>query len=147
MGKLPEEMVESIKAQEEKSWKTLTQTIDLLEARLKDIRKAVKFRDYCKVDHAVNEIADRHRAVLFCWAAIVAIHGMREPDGIPLITHAEGEAPLLREMLRDCFNQACYCRGDDGRGEYDHMCIGIWEDVQQMLLAWGMLDPKQCSRP
>ena len=58
------------------------------------------------------------------------------------------ERDYARELVWDCFNQACQVRPpnhEDGI-QYDHMCLSTYEEAQEMLIMWGHVKPEECAR-
>jgi hypothetical protein len=58
----------------------------------------------------------------------------------------ETDRDYLRELVRDCYWQACCVPFDSDDPRYDHQCISVWEECQRRLLEWGMLKAEECAR-
>jgi len=58
----------------------------------------------------------------------------------------ETDRDYLRELVRDCYQQACSIPVDADDARYDHSCISVWEECQGLLIEWGMLKPEECAR-
>ncbi len=58
------------------------------------------------------------------------------------------ERDEARELVYDCFNQACQIESDHtAEGTlYDHMFISSYEEAQAQLLKWGVIKVENCHR-
>lgn len=52
-----------------------------------------------------------------------------------------GEEKQLLEALKMCFEQACYYDG-----KYDHTYLCAYENAQDILIRYGAIEAKDCSR-
>ena len=50
-----------------------------------------------------------------------------------------------REMLADCFSQAC-SQHKDGKTTYDHLCLSTYERLQDYLVHLGIVKLEDCER-
>jgi hypothetical protein len=58
------------------------------------------------------------------------------------------ERDEARELVYDCFNQACQIRphSDPEGVQYDHMCLSSYEWAQAQLLKWEVIKVSECYR-
>jgi len=63
-------------------------------------------------------------------------------ERIDQLTKERDEA---RELVHDCFNQACQISMTDGVPLYSHDFLSTWEEAQDRCIEWGFVKPEECQ--
>lgn len=69
--------------------------------------------------------------------------GLRE-EYLNKIEELEKENQELKGMIFDVWSQACY-DGREGRPKYHAGGLTDYQNVQDKLIEWGLLNPEDCA--